>query len=87
MTEPPAFFNDVIRRQFAQHVLKLVNDNHEGYGYQVTSVVERATQTLIVFESDRPVVSRAPGISGRETMYWGTRRLKVLIEGEYELQQ
>ena len=75
MSEPK--LTDTVRRNFVQHVLKLINDDHNGYGYQVTGLDEFRESTVIVFESDRPIVI------GSKDMYYGVRKLTVAISSEY----
>jgi len=74
----PANHNDYIRRQFSQHVLKLLND-YEDVGYKCVGLDEFATTTVIQFYSDNPILFRA-----ENKHYYGVRKVTVTIEAEYE---
>lgn len=90
MTKPTDIARrDLARQVFVSHLLRLVNDDAQGHGYHLQDMTVHSDRTVLVYESDQPLVFMATpddGFSGaaQHRHTYGTRRLTVTIEAEHE---
>lgn len=80
----PAVYNDYARRSFVQHIVKLLNDDPDGYGYQLVELREGPVDTTLEFRSERPLVFSYTPPDRTTPIVYGTRKLVVTVEATYE---
>jgi hypothetical protein len=56
---------------------------HRGASYQLVDLTVHDTRTVLVFDSEMPIVSYGPDRTHRGDMF-GTRKITVTVEGQFE---